>query len=132
MNYPTVDEVLEIHEEIIDHAVQQGLAASGGLRDRGLLESAVGQPQAGFGGHELYPTLADKAAVLAFGIIKNHPFVDANKRTGYLALLAFLDHNDFKLDATEEEEEDTILRVASGEMSREDFRDWVKARVTPA
>jgi len=74
--YLAVREVLRLHEGVLADS-----GGTAGLRDRGALESAVAQPQATFGGEDLYPTLPEKAAALAFGIVNNHPFVDGNKRT---------------------------------------------------
>lgn len=75
MRYLSLQEVISLHCLLI---AQSG--GSSGLRDRGALESAVAQPEAGFGGEELYPDLASKAAALGHSLIQNHPFVDGNKR----------------------------------------------------
>ena len=75
MRYLALKEVLELHRRLIE---QSGGAA--GLRDMGMLESALAQPLMTFGGGELYPTISDKASALGFSLIKNHPFVDGNKR----------------------------------------------------
>lgn len=83
--YLTIDEAIEFH--------RMGLAIGGGadgIRDYGALESALAQPSMGFGGQELYPTLIEKAAALGFSLIMNHPFVDGNKRAGFVAMDAFL------------------------------------------
>jgi len=73
--YLTVDEVALIHSRLIEQS-----GGSTGLRDAGSLESAVSQPLASFGGEDLYPTFVEKAAALAFSLVKNHPFIDGNKR----------------------------------------------------
>ena len=70
-----------------------------GVRDQGLLESAVAQPRARFGGNDLYPSIAEKAAALAFSLVKNHPFFDGNKRTGYGAMMMFLSRNGHTINA---------------------------------
>ena len=80
MRFLTLIEVLELHRRIIG---QSGGAF--GIRDVGLLESAIAQPRMTFGGEDLYPSLLEKAAALGFSIIMNHPFVDGNKRTGHAA-----------------------------------------------
>lgn len=86
---------LSLNEILILHAYQiENFGGRGGVRDAKLLESAVLRPQSSFDGKDLYKTTEEKAAVLAFGIIKNHPFFDANKRTGMHALLVFLKQND--------------------------------------
>lgn len=91
-----------------------------------MLESAVIQPQMGFGGQALYPTLHEKACALAFSLIMNHPFVDANKRVGHLAMVVFLMANGHELSGDIDKHERTILAVASGEMSRDQFAAWIK------
>src|ERR687885_138020 len=84
MRYLTVEEVLKLHERVIE---QRG--GSTGVRDRGALESAVAQPQMTFAGEDLYPTVVDKAAALGFSLTMNHPFVDGNKRTAHAAMRCF-------------------------------------------
>ena len=117
-----VEEVLRIHKGVL--RVSGG---SAGLRDRGALESAVAQPQATFGGEDLYPTLHEKAAALAFGLAQNHPFVDGNKRTATIAMQAFLFRNDHELDADVDAQEEALLDVAAGGMTRDDFAGWIEA-----
>ncbi len=82
-----------------------------------------------FGGEELYPTIVEKAAALGFSMIKNHPFVDGNKRTGHAAMETFLVLNGFEIEATVDEQEKIILQVASGELGRDDFTDWLRAHI---
>jgi death on curing protein len=118
--FPTAEQVIELHVGLL--ARHGGLP---GLRDENGLESAVAQPRATFGGEELYPTLAEKAAALAFSPIRNHPFVDGNKRVGYAAADVFLRANGFKIGADVDEAEAITLAVAAGTMSREDFTAWV-------
>ena len=84
IRYVSLEDSLAIHARSIDR-----YGGIDGLRDQGLLESAIAQPQQTFDGVELYPSLAEKAARYAYGIIKNHPFADGNKRTG-AAMLAVL------------------------------------------
>ena len=84
MRYLSLQEVISLHSLLI---AQSG--GSPGLRDRGGLESAVAQPEASFGGEELYPDLASKAAALGHSLIQNHPFVDGNKRIGHAAMEVF-------------------------------------------
>ena len=85
MHFLTLIEVLELHRKVIK---QSGGAF--GIRDIGLLESAIVQPRMTFGGEDLYPSLLEKAAALGFSIIMNHPFVDGNKRIGHAAMETFL------------------------------------------
>ena len=120
MKYLTVQRVLRIHARSIE---QFGGDAS--VRDLALVESAVAQPRASFGGMELYPTLADKAAALAFSLVLNHPFADGNKRTGYGAMMMFLSRNGHTIAAPIDEHAAVFLRLAAGELDREGFRAWV-------
>jgi len=82
-----------------------------------------------FGGEELYPTVVDKAGVLGYSVIANHPFVDGNKRTGHAAIEVFLVLNGYELRALVNEQERIVLQVASGELKREGFTDWLRAHV---
>lgn len=82
-----------------------------------------------FGGEELYPTIADKASALCFSIIRNHPFVDGNKRMGHALMETFLVLNDYEIKASVDEQERVILQVASGELGREGFTNWVHEHV---
>ncbi len=110
----------------------QIMAQSGGsfgLRDRGSLESAVAQSEMSFGGEDLYPTVMEKAAALGHSLIQNHPFVDGNKRVGHVAMEVFLVLNGYEIEASVEEQERVILAVASDEMSRGEFSEWVRAHV---
>ncbi len=97
------------------------------LRDLGALESAVAQPLQTFGGEDLYPDLAGKAAALGFSLIQNHPFVDGNKRVGHAAMVAFLRRNGRRLEATVDEAEQAILQVASGVLDRAGLQAWIEA-----
>ena len=122
MRVPSRSEVIELHLQVISRS--GGMA---GLRDSGLLDSALAQPNMTFDGEDLYPSLADKAAALAFSLINNHPFVDGNKRIGHAAMEVFLVLNGHELNASVEEQESIILQVASGTLDRETFTRWVRA-----
>lgn len=100
-----------------------------GLRDEGLLEAAINMPLQTFGGQELYPTILEKAARLGYGLIRNHPFLDGNKRIGTHAMLVFLDINNITLSYEDEDLISTILHVAAGAMDCNAFLEWLKARV---
>ncbi|MEI6046153.1 MAG: type II toxin-antitoxin system death-on-curing family toxin [Chloroflexota bacterium] len=89
------------------------------------LKSALAQPHVTFAGQELYPTLAEKASGLGFSLIKNHPFVDGNKRIAHAALEIFLVLNGYEINATVDEQEKVILQVASSEIGRATFTDWL-------
>lgn len=112
--------VLAIHE---DQLKRHG--GMSGVRDEGLLESALAQPFASFGGNDLYPTISEKAARYGFGIIKNHPFADGNKRTGTALIFAFLRGNGFTFKPRTEDFYNTIIAVADGTLSYEDLVAWI-------
>src|SRR5881628_1739845 len=108
-----LDEVLEIHR---DQLARYGGAA--GIRDLGLLQSALAQPQATFGGQFLHADLFEMAAAYLFHLVQNHPFVDGNKRVGTVAALVFLRLNDQDTNATEGELESLVLAVAQGQTDK--------------
>ena len=124
MRYLTFSEVLELHRRII---LQSG--GTPGVLNLSALESAVAQPRMTFGGTDLYPTIAEKASALAFSLIQNHPFVDGNKRTGHAAMEVFLVLNGFEIGAPVDEQEQIVLQVASGELDRNVFTDWLKTHI---
>jgi death on curing protein len=121
MRFLTLIEVLELHRRVIE---QSGGAF--GIRDMGLLESAIAQPQMTFGGEELYPSLLEKSAALGFSMIMNHPFVDGNKRIGHAAAETFLILNGMEINAPVDEQERIVLAIASGELGREAFVEWLQ------
>jgi death-on-curing protein len=127
VRYLTLSEVLRLHERVVKQS-----GGSIGLRDRGGLESCVAQPHQSFGGEELYPTLADKAAALGFFLVANHPFIDGNKRIGHASMEVMLLLNGFELDADVDEQERVILAVAAGTMEREEFTRWVATKIKRA
>ncbi len=94
---------------------------SDGLRDEGLLDSAILAPFQSFGGKDLYPTVLEKGAQLGFGLIQNHAFIDGNKRFGAHTILVFLALNGFTFSYTQEELSDIILAAASGEKNSQDL-----------
>jgi death-on-curing protein len=120
MRYLSFQEVISLHSLLI---AQSG--GSSGLRDRGAVESAVAQPEASFGGEDLYPDLASKAAALGHSLIQNHPFVDGNKRIGHAAMEVFLLLNGHEIDAPVDEQERIIIDVASGKVSRIGLSEWI-------
>jgi len=126
MRFLTVEGVLELHRRVVE---QSGGAR--GVRDRGALESSVAQPRMAFGGEDLYPDLAAKAAALGFLLVGNHPFVDGNKRIGHAAMETFLVLNGAELAADVDDQERTILSLAAGTLSRDEFTAWVAGHVVP-
>ena len=120
MRYLSLQEVISLHSLLISQS-----GGSSGLRDRGALESAVAQPEASFGGEDLYPDLASKAAALGHSLIQNHPFVDGNKRIGHAAMEVFLLLNSHEIDASVEDQEKIFIDVASGKVSRIELSEWI-------
>lgn len=97
----------------------------------GLAQSALGAPQAGFGGVEAYPDFETKAAVLCWHLVKNHPLPDGNKRCAFLATVEFIERNGrtWMPAPGDPDETDQVIRgVASSELSQADFRAWIAAR----
>jgi death-on-curing protein len=122
----TVEHVLALHSRTLDlHG------GAPGLRSSGLLESAVFQPQQSAFGEDAYPTLQEKAAAYAVGIIKNHPFVDGNKRTGFACLYTFLFLNGFRIVATPDDVEQTIRDLAASAIDREALLRWIEQHSRP-
>jgi len=119
----TLDEALAIHAHQI---ARYGGAL--GLRDRGLLESALAMPAATFGGEYLHPSLHERAAAYLFHLVKNHPFVDGNKRVGLACGLAFLHLNGVRIQATDDDLVDLVMGVAKGRRSKADIAVFLRER----
>lgn len=116
----TKEHIILLHSQLI-----QETGGSDGIRDEKLLESAIETPFQSFGGEELYPSIQAKAARLCYGLVKNHPMVDGNKRIGIHVMLVFLMMNGYELKYTQKELSDIILEVASGEKTYEALLEWV-------
>lgn len=116
----SADQIILLHAHLISET-----GGIDGIRDRGLLESAVHTPFQSFNGTDAYPSLQQKAARLCYGLVKNHAFLDGNKRIGVHAMLVFLSLNKIELEYSQEELSDIILKVAAGECSFEDLLEWV-------
>ena len=116
----TVDEVIKIHGRLIEKT-----GGLDGLRDRGLLESAVFSISSGFGEIEVYPTVEEKAARIAFGIVNNHAFLDGNKRIGMLSMLMILRLNQVNIKYTQRELIALGLGVADGSIGYDEILDWI-------
>jgi len=112
--------VLMAHEQSL---VQFG--GSAGVRDEGLMDSALGKPQNLFAYSK--PSLFVLAASYAFGLVKNHPFIDGNKRTGFVVAVTFLECNGWQLEASEVDAAVCTLALAAGEMSESAYAEWLKA-----
>lgn len=102
-----------------------------GIRDEGLLESALAQPQATFGGELLHPTIHEQAAAYLFHLSKNHPFIDGNKRTAFAAMLAFLSLNGYQLNLSEDEAYALVLQVAQGELEKAAIAPFLAQHLQP-
>ena len=126
MEWLELDEIFEIHSYVIARS-----GGSTGIRDKGGLESAMAQPKQTFGGIDLYPSLIDKVAALGFFLVRNHPFVDGNKRVGHAAIEIVLQKNGFEILQEIDEQEAVILALAAGELTLDAFTMWVKSVVTP-
>ena len=120
----TKQQVILLHKDVI--------AQSGGspeIRDEGLLESALNAPFQTFAEEELYPTVIEKATRLGYSLIKNHAFVDGNKRIGAHAMLVFLALNDIEVEYEDAEFIKLVLDVAAGEISAEQLLAWLQAHI---
>lgn len=117
-------QILLLHSVLIAES-----GGSDGVRDEGLLDSAVNTPFQTFSGQDLYPTVLEKAVRLGFGLIRNHPFIDGNKRIGTHAMLVFLNLNSITLSYEDDELISTILSVASGEMDADGLLKWIQQHI---
>lgn len=121
----TEQKVLSLHKLIAEKT-----GGDPGIRDMGLLSSALESPYATFDGVELYPTVEEKAARLGFTLISNHAFVDGNKRIGMLVMLVFLDVNNYHIRPTNDEVARVGIAVAAGYMKYESLLAWVRENKT--
>ena len=119
--------MVDLHQRILEQT-----GGANGIRDLGLLESALAQPKATFGGNDLHPTLIGKAAALGFSLVANRPFVDGNKRIGHAAMETFLLLNGLEIDASVDEQERLILDVAAGHTTRIALAKWLSVHTRPA
>lgn len=122
--YLSTEQLLWLHRRLL-HTFGGG----SGLRDHGGLESATARPQATFGGEDLYPDVAAKAAALMHSLVMNHPFVDGNKRVGAMAAELFLAVNGHRLEASDDALLALTLSVSRGELSAEALAIWIRQRI---
>lgn len=120
-NFLSVEEVIEIHRDQIER-----YGGSPGIRDIGLLQSAIAMPQAGFGGQFLHADLYEMAAAYLFHIVQNHPFVDGNKRVGAAAAMVFLELNQIEIRVSNETLVETLLAVAQGRLSKAAVAEFLR------
>lgn len=116
--YPSKEIIMDLHRRLI-----QTYGGIDGLRDEGLLDSALNQPLMTFGGVDLYPTDLEKIARLSFGLIKNHAFIDGNKRIGAVIIPVILEANNIPFGASSKALEEIIFSVAEG---RADYKDLLE------
>ncbi len=125
MNTPniqfTLQDIYELHTQL-----ENAFVLSSGVRDENLLASAVNTPFQTFMGNDLYPSIYDKAAQLCYGIANNHPFTDGNKRTALHSMYVYLIINGFDITATQQDVENMIIDVASGNMTNVELAQWLQ------
>ena len=114
-------QVLVLHERMV-----RKYGGSSGVRDFTMLESALGRPFATFGGHDLYADIFLKAGALIQSIVKNHPFVDGNKRTAWVSAMALLKMKEWQVIAKENEVVMFMVRVANENLSVDEIAGWMK------
>ena len=125
MRYLTLGEVLALHRRILAES-----GGSPGVRDLAAIASAVSQPRVSVGGEDAYPSLIEKAAALGYSLVRNHGFVDGNKRIAHAAMDVFFVLNGMELSASVDDQERFMLALAAGELSREALIEWLRARAT--
>ena len=116
-----LEEVLHIHEILV-----QKFGGGSGIRDLDLLKSALERPFSGFGETEFYKTVEEKSAALVESIITNHPFIDGNKRTGYVLMRLFLRSGNRDINASESEKYEFIIKIASGLIKYPEILTWIQ------
>ena len=120
----SLDLVLKLHDKLITR-----YGGSNGVRDEGALLSAIGRPYSGFGDTEFYPTAEEKGAAVLESIIKNHPFVDGNKRTGFLLMRIMIETVGKIFKTTEDENYNFVIAVASGKMEYDEILSWIRSNL---
>ncbi len=120
----SADEIIAIHQ-----AVLRRYGGAAGIRDNGLLEAAINRPRQLLAYSEVEPDLCALAAAYITAIVRNHPFIDGNKRTGFLAVYAFLDINGLELEASEEEATQMVQSLAASTVKETAFAQWLREHV---
>ena len=115
------NEVIEIHSILIER-----FGGSNGIRDNDLLDSALNRPYQTFDGKELYPTPIAKAAAIIESIVKNHPFIDGNKRTGYVLARLILMNENIDILANQEQKYQFVISISTGDLTFEEIKDWLE------
>ena len=119
----TKEMVLKLYKIMVEHT-----GGTFGIRDEGMLISAIEAPYQTFAGEELFKELIEKAARLGFGLVANHPFIDGNKRIGIFIMLVFLEVNGINFEFTDKEIEELALNIASGKYKYEDVLNILKMK----
>ena len=122
----STETIIDIHSELIDN-----IGGGHGIRDKKLLDMAVNSIFQTFDGNDLYPTIIDKAAHLAYSLIKNHPFLDGNKRIGVTAMIIFLKSNGINFKCTNNELATFGLGIANGSLDEKNAQDWINSHIIP-
>ena len=125
MVFLTLDDILESHQNQIET-----YGGSHGIRDIGLLESAIAQPEASFGGQYLHADIFEMAAAYLYHLVMNHPFIDGNKRVGLEAALIFLEINDKSLIANDDELVDLVLKTTAGQIGKREIAEFFRSHCT--
>lgn len=118
------EDILLLHELSIEK-----YGGSQGIRDIGLLESAIARPFQTFAGEDLYPSIIEKAAALIESLVINHPFIDGNKRTGAVAMIAFIENEGIVFSAENEDFYNFVLTISTGERSFDEIVKWLRENI---
>lgn len=124
MKWMSKEQVLSLHSELVTE-----FGGVDGIRDEAMLDSSLNTPFQTFEGVDLYPGVIEKAARIGYGLVKNHPFVDGNKRIGTHIMLMFLSLNNILLEYEDDDLIDVILSIASGDMDDEKLREWIENHI---
>ena len=122
--YFSKDDILHIHSKLISD-----FGGSDGIRDEGMLESALNTPLQTFDSEDLYPTAVDKVVRLSFGLVMNHPFIDGNKRVGAAVLYLGLSASNVRFEVSDETMIEEFLNLAAGKLDYSSFLTWVKSKL---
>lgn len=116
-----INEVEKIHDILIER-----FGGARGIRDKEILESAIGRPFQTFDGKDLYPDAVDKAAAIFESIVSNHPFVDGNKRTAYVLMRIILKRNQLDIEVDQDVKYDFVIKAAKGELTFDKIKMWIR------
>ncbi len=117
----SISQVLDIHQDEIN-----SFGGTSGVRDKGLLDSALAQPQATFGGELLHPTIHEQAAAYLYHLAMNHPFIDGNKRTAFAVMDTFITLNGYSLNLSQEQAYNLVIQVVQKEISKEELSAFLE------